>query len=205
MSHRNIIITAIDGFTGYTIAKSILLHDTLKKKVGTITGLTLDSTSPTAKELQPLGVKIVQHKPGRIKQVVELLQSTGADTICLIPPASEQKVAITQELIEAAKRAGIPNVCFISRAGCDMAEASKQPRLREFIDLEAAVLACKGDVSTQTGHSPVIIRAGFYAENLLLYAPQIMKEKSIPLPIGGKHKFAPMAIEVSIWPVVGLV
>lgn len=39
-------------------------------------------------------------------------------------------------------------------------------------------------------------RAGFYAENLLNYAPQT-KEGSLPLPIGPSHKFAPIALGVS--------
>ncbi|EXJ62074.1 hypothetical protein A1O7_02507 [Cladophialophora yegresii CBS 114405] len=194
MSHRNICITAIDGNTGSSIAKYILEHENFKKKVGTITGLALNQNAPLAKEVQKLGVKIVQHKPGRVKQMVEQLKSTGADTICLIPPASEKKMDITRELVDATKKAGIPNVCFISSAGCDLADPQKQPRLREFIELETMVLAAKGDPDTQTGHSPVVIRPGFYAENLLLYAPQMQQEQSIPLPIGDKHKFAPMGI-----------
>ncbi|KAL6363005.1 hypothetical protein LRP88_02405 [Fusarium phalaenopsidis] len=36
--------------------------------------------------------------------------------------------------------------------------------------------------------------AGFYAENLLLYAPQAKEEGILPLPIGEKHKFAPVAL-----------
>jgi len=83
---------------------------------------------------------------------------------------------------------------MISSAGCDLAEKDKQPRLREFIELEAMILAVKGDPSTETGHAPVVIRAGFYAENLLLYSPQAMKEHVIPLPIGETHKFAPIAL-----------
>jgi hypothetical protein len=114
----------------------------------------------------------------------------------LIPPAHEEKFDITMELIEATKRANIPNVCFISSAGCDLADPQKQPSLRQFIELEAAVMAAKGDASTETGHSPVVIRPGFYAENLLLYGPQIQEDKIIPLPIGKSHKFAPMAIQV---------
>jgi hypothetical protein len=194
---RNICITAVDGNTGSAIVKYILENDSLKKKVGTVTGLALKPNAPHAKELAKLGAKIVQHKPGRIKEMVQLMQSTGADTVCLIPPASEQKMEITQELIEATKRAGIPNVCFISSAGCDLADPNKQPSLRQFIELEALVLSAKGDPETSTGHSPVVIRPGFYAENLLLYTPQMMQEKIIPLPIGGNHKFAPMAMVVS--------
>jgi len=116
------------------------------------------------------------------------------DTICLIPPAHADKYDITVELIEAAKKAGVQNVLFISSAGCDVAESNKQPRLRQFIDLEKLVMQTKGDTSTPTGHSPVIIRAGFYAENLLLYAPQAHEDGIIPLPIGTTHKFAPVAL-----------
>ncbi|KIV80689.1 hypothetical protein, variant [Exophiala sideris] len=192
---RNICITAVDGHTGYSIAEFILSHDNLKKKVGTITGLALKPQSQHAKDLAKLGVKIVPHKPGRMKEMVNAMKSTGADAVCLIPPAHQDKVEITQELIEATKRANIPNVCFISSAGCDLADPQKQPRLREFIELETLVLSAKGDTSTETGHSPVVIRPGFYAENLLLYAPQLLEEKTIPLPIGESHKFAPMAIK----------
>lgn len=39
-----------------------------------------------------------------------------------------------------------------------------------------------------------MIRAGFYAENLLLYSKQAKKEGSLPLPIGSSHKFAPVAL-----------
>ncbi len=193
---RNICITAVDGHTGTAIAEYILNNDNFKKKVGTIAGLALKPNSNHAKELAKLGVKVVPHKPGRMKEMVSTMQSTGADTVCLIPPAHEDKFNITQELIEATKRANIPNVCFISSAGCDLADPQKQPLLREFIELETLVMSAKGDSSTETGHSPVVIRPGFYAENLLLYAPQLMEEKTIPLPIGQNYKFAPMAIRV---------
>jgi len=54
-------------------------------------------------------------------------------------------------------------------------------------------MEAKGDASTVTGTSPVVVRAGFYAENLLNYSPQA-KEGSLPLPIGPSHKFAPIAL-----------
>lgn len=87
------------------------------------------------------------------------------------------------------------NLIFLSSAGADYAERDKQPRLREFIDLETLVMQPKGDPSTgDTGHSPCIIRAGFYAENLLLYTKQAQGEGKLPIPIGDKHKFAPVAL-----------
>lgn len=63
------------------------------------------------------------------------------------------------ELVAASKKAEVPNICLVSSAGADMADAKKQPRLREFIDIEQAVLEAKGDASSgSAGTSPVIVR-----------------------------------------------
>ncbi|KAJ4016311.1 hypothetical protein NW766_004503 [Fusarium irregulare] len=191
---RNICITAVDGNTGFLIAELILKHRDFSRKVTNVVGLTLRPESEKAQELKPLGANIIPHKPGRIRTMVKALQDTGCDTICLVPPTHEHKLDITEELIHAAKRADVPNVLLISSAGCDYAERGKQPRLREFIDLEALVMEAKGDPNVSTGHSPCIIRAGFYAENLLLYSKQAKEEGVLPLPIGENHKFAPVAL-----------
>lgn len=155
---RNLCITAVDGHTGFTIAELIMTNNDFRKEIGSVTGLTLHPDSEFAKELAGLGVEIVPHKPGRVRDIAKTLRDSGADTLCLIPPAHEAKLDLTTELIEAAKKANIPNVCFISSAGCDLAERDRQPRLREFIDLEARILSCKGDSMTATGHSPAVIR-----------------------------------------------
>lgn len=137
---------------------------------------------------------MIPHKPGRVREMVETLKKSGCDTVCLIPPAHKDKFDITSELITATEKADIPNILFLSSAGCDLAERDKQPHLRSFIDLETLVLSAKGDKSTSTGHSPCIIRAGFYAENLLNYAPQVQQEGILPIPIGKNHLFAPIAL-----------
>lgn len=41
--------------------------------------------------------------------------------------------------------------------------------------------------------------AGFYAENLLLYSEQAKADGVLPLPIGESHKFAPVALGVSVY------
>ncbi|KAJ5576113.1 hypothetical protein N7535_003039 [Penicillium sp. DV-2018c] len=191
---RNVCITAADGHTGFTIGELLLTDDTFKKAINSVTALSLHPDSEHCKDLATLGAKIVPHTPGRMKDMIKTLKDTGADTLCLVPPAHESKYDLTVELIEAAKKADVPNVCFISSAGCDLAEREKQPRLRQFIDLETLVLASKGDASTATGHSPVVIRAGFYAENLLNYSQQAQQEGVLPLPIGKDHKCAPIAL-----------
>jgi len=75
----------------------------------------------------------------------------------MIPPAHIDKYEITLELVTAAKRAGVQNVCLLSFAGADLADAKIQPRLREFIDIKNLVLSTRGDPRTTTGHSTVVI------------------------------------------------
>ncbi|KAK3390814.1 hypothetical protein B0H63DRAFT_446908 [Podospora didyma] len=191
---RKICITAVDGQTGFLIAELILKDERFSKKIESVTGLALDPSSPKAKELETLGATIVPHNPGRERQMVNTLKKTGCDTICLVPPAHKDKFDICVELAVAAGKAGVQNVLLISSAGCDYAERDKQPRLREFIDIESVVLSAKGDPNIPLGHSPCVIRAGFYAENLLLYSPQAQEEGLFPLPIGENHKFAPVAL-----------
>lgn len=155
---RHVCVTAVDGHTGYAIMELLLTNETFRNSVDSVTGLSLQPHGETCKQLTKLGANVVAHEPGRLSKMVDSIKAIGADTLCLIPPAREDKLDLALELIDAAKKANIPNVCFISSAGCDLAERNKQPRLREFIDLEKLVLSSKGEPSTSTGHSPVVIR-----------------------------------------------
>ncbi|KAK5997719.1 Putative Rieske 2Fe-2S iron-sulfur YhfW-like protein [Cladobotryum mycophilum] len=191
---RNICITAVEGQTGFLIAELLLKEGKFSRQIDSLTGMSMNTSSPKCKELEELGATIVPHEPGRERDVVKALKEIGCDTICLIPPAHPDKYDITVELVNAAKKAGVTNTLLISSVGCDYADPQKQPRLREFIDIESLVMATKGDPDTQMGHSPCVIRAGFYAENLLLYSEQAKAEGVLPLPIGENHKFAPVAL-----------
>lgn len=155
---RKICVSAVDGRTGFAIAELILQHREFSRKVDSVVGLALDPKSERANELKDLGAVIVHHVPGRVKDMVKCLKDTGADTICVVAPAHPNKFDICVELVNAAKKAQVTNVCLISSAGCDYADPKRQPRLREFIDLEALVLQAKGDASTPTGGSPCVIR-----------------------------------------------
>lgn len=155
---RKVAITAVDGQTGFLIAELLLREGKFKKAIDSICGLAMDPSGPKCKELEQLGAAIVQHSPGREREMVQALKKTGCDTICLVPPAHQDKLDISLELASAARKAGVNNVLLISSAGCDYAERDRQPRLREFIDIESAVLASKGDPNTSLGHSPCVIR-----------------------------------------------
>lgn len=155
---RKVCISAVDGQTGFLIAELLLTSPDFSNKVDAVVGLALHPHSPKCKELEKLGATIIPHKPGKEREMVKTLKESGADTVCLIPPTHKDKYDITVELVNATKKAGVPNVCLLSSAGADMASAEKQPRLREFIDIEQLVMSAKGDPNTETGHSPVVIR-----------------------------------------------
>jgi hypothetical protein len=155
---RKLCITAVDGQTGYLVAELLLTNPKFSGRIDSIVGLSLHPQSPKCKALAKLGMEIVHHIPGAERKMVTALKNTGVDAICVIPPAHKDKYEITLELVEVTRRANIPNVCLLSSAGADLADAQKHPRLREFIDIESLVLSAKGDPSTETGHSPVVIR-----------------------------------------------
>lgn len=155
---RNLAITAGDGQTGHLIAELILTNDDFSKKVNSVTITTLHPESERAKELEKMGAIIVPTTPSDKEGIVQAFRDAKIDTICLIPPASSNKLELTMEMVEAAKEADVQNVLFLSAAGCDMADEEKQPHLREFIHLESMVLAAKGDTSVKTGHSPCVLR-----------------------------------------------
>lgn len=155
---RNICITTAEGNTGFLITKLLLTDPGFKKGFNQVTALAINTQTPYVQELGKLGAVIAQHKPGRVRDTAKVLQDTKADTLMLIPPAHVNKIDITLEILEAAKRVNIGNVCLLSAAGCDMADRDAQPRLREFIELEVALMKLKGDPSTRTGYSPCIIR-----------------------------------------------
>lgn len=155
---RNVCITAVDGHTGFAIAELLLTNEDYSKNIGTVVGLSLKPNSPDCKALAKLGATIVHHKPGTVREMVDTLEDLDADTICIIPPPHHDKVDITTELVEATKKANIPNVCLLSAAGADLADEKKQPKLREFIKIEELVLQAKGDHKNKGGQSPVVIR-----------------------------------------------
>ena len=155
---RKICITAVDGQTGALIGELLLTNGNFSEKLVKICGLSLAPQSTKCAELSKIGIEIVPYILGKEWNVVSKLKSMGVDTICLIPPAHQNKFDITRELVMATKKANIPNVLCISSAGADLAMLDKQPRLKEFVEIEHLVMAAKSDTETTTGMSNVCIR-----------------------------------------------
>ncbi|KAI0323311.1 NAD-P-binding protein [Cubamyces sp. BRFM 1775] len=192
-STRKILVTAGEGQTGRLIIDLLATDEDYVNKYDELTALVFSEQAKSILQEYDT-VKTVVYDPKDEEMLVKTMSMV--DTCLLIPPARKDKAKITRTLLEAARKAqSVQNLVLLSSAGADYAERDKQPRLREFIDLEALAMQPKGDASTgDTGHSPCVIRAGFYAENLLLYSKQAQGEGKLPLPIGENHKFAPIAL-----------
>ncbi|TFK55473.1 NAD(P)-binding protein [Heliocybe sulcata] len=189
---RKLCITSADGQTGHLIAELILTDDTFSSKIAELTLLALHPEK--CQDLADLGAKVVPHKPGNVKALTQSLKESGADTILMIPPAHKQKLKLAEEMLTATREAGVNNTVLLSSAGADLGEDEQHPRLREFIKIESMFMESKGLDTTPAGNSPCVIRAGFYAENLLLYNKDAQKNQKLRLPIGPTHKFAPVAL-----------
>ncbi|TNY17473.1 hypothetical protein DMC30DRAFT_106421 [Rhodotorula diobovata] len=190
-SQRVVAITAVDGHTGSSLVELLLSDSDFDGKFAKVVGLTFGEPGPDAKDI--LDEYQVETMP--VDGMDEdKLKELGVDTLCLIPPASKDKLALVKQVLELGKKAkSVKNLVFVSSAGCDYAERDKQPHLREFIDLEVLAMAPKSDPSTEeTGHSPCIVRPGFYLENLLLYSKQAQADGMLPIPVDENHKFAPV-------------
>lgn len=215
MPHK-IAITSGDGQTGHLIAELLLTSPEFKTKLGG-KGLTVLTHDPEkTADLEKLGAIIVPvaaadttanstkkattDKGGKAaasnksSALVAAMKEAEIDTICLIPPARGNKVQLTHEMVEVAKKAGVQNVLLISAAACEYADAKEQPVLNSFLEIEAMVLAMKGVEDVPLGHSPCVIRPALYAETLLLVAKQAQSEGALRLPIGPNHKMAPIAL-----------
>ncbi|KAL5359894.1 hypothetical protein BJX96DRAFT_174783 [Aspergillus floccosus] len=164
---RQLWIASVNDYSGFLIAELISTDPSFAQKNRFHHGPVAPSRAESCKALTKVGEKIVPHKPGRLKDVFQTLGALERMRYV----AHQVNSDIPVKLIEAAKKAVISNVCWVSSAGCDLAERDKQPLLREFIDL-----------------------LDFYAENLFLYSKQAQEKGSLPLPIGSTHNIAPIAL-----------
>lgn len=194
-SERNIAITSTDGHTGHLIAELLLTDTTFRQRFTNLACITLNPSAERNKALEKLGAVIVPHIPGKDHlALLKAMKDSKIDTICLIPPAVEDKLELTREMLEVARDGDVPNSLLISSAGCDLADPEKEPNLRQFIEIENMFMEPKGDKETKLGTCPVVIRAGFYAENILLYNEQAKRSGKLPIPLGQNNKFAPVAL-----------
>jgi uncharacterized protein YbjT (DUF2867 family) len=175
MTKPKVCITSVDGFTGYEIAKLLATEPGFKDKIQCICATAEDESE--AIDLKDKGVTICKAKSS--SDYAGIFEK--ADTVVLIPPSRKDKAEHAKNLINAASEAKVKNCIVISMAATDMADL-KSHHLCEFQKIEHLVKQANFE-------HWLILRANFYAQNLLLYKEQI-KKGILPIPIGD-GKFAP--------------
>ncbi|KAG1762668.1 hypothetical protein EDD22DRAFT_561524 [Suillus occidentalis] len=189
---RSICITAADGQTGHLITE-LLLSNQFKSKFTELFCLTLQPEK--CKDLEEMGAKIIAHHHSDPAGLVQSLKDSRADTIFIIPPAHAHKLRHARDVLKAVAAAGtIKNTVLLSAAGADLAEEKTQPHIRQFTKIETEMMHLGRAGGTGAGTCQCIIRAGFYAENLLLYEKDVKKDGLLRLPIGDVNSFAPIAL-----------
>ncbi|GAA6040851.1 hypothetical protein JCM8097_007747 [Rhodosporidiobolus ruineniae] len=191
---RVIAVLSAEGYTGSSVIELLYSDGKYKGKFSKLVGVTFGE--PVSQDVKDI------HSDYNVETVLiddideDKIKELGVDTALVIPPARKDKLDLVKQFLELAKKAKtVKNVVLLSSAGADYAERDKQPRLREFVDLEVLAMQPKSDPSTgDTAHSPCVVRAGFYLENLLAYSKQAQGEGKLPLPIDEDHKFAPVAL-----------
>ncbi|KIJ69197.1 hypothetical protein HYDPIDRAFT_24050 [Hydnomerulius pinastri MD-312] len=189
---RNICITAADGQTGHLLTELLLTDEQFSSRIEKVHCLTFHAEK--CEDLEKLGAEIVELKAHETKKLFKSMKESGADTIVIIPPAHEEKMKLSHEMVQAVKEAEIKNTILLSAAGADLAGEKSQPHLRDFIKIEQECMQLRYHPETEAGTSQCIIRAGFYTENLLLYNKDAQKSGKLRLPIGETHAFAPVAL-----------
>ncbi|KNE57197.1 hypothetical protein AMAG_18013 [Allomyces macrogynus ATCC 38327] len=106
--------------------------------------------------------------------------------LALVPPTTADKFEIANQWLQAATEAGVKNAVLLSWAGCN--DAANHPSLCKFCDLEKAFN------NASSIDNKAIVRAGFYAQNVLTYAKQIVHDHCLPAPTGD-GKWAPLDAE----------
>lgn len=178
-------MTAGEGHTGHLIGELLLSNEEFSKKVKQLTVLTSNPDHEHIQALVELGAKAV--KATTAKEIEAAMVDAKPNAAMLIPPATGDKMKEVTQILAVMKAAGgVENAVMLGSAGADLADANSMPRLREFVEMEKLAMQELGIVS--------IIRAGFYAENLLLYNHSAQDKGKLPIPTGKTHRFAPIAL-----------
>jgi len=178
MKKPSVVITTCDSLPGYCCAQYVLKQKNMFEKVkcgGT------DRNNKFMKDLQEMGADVCQYDLHDTEKLKQMFQ--GTDCAVLIPPLHQSDVGITRNMIEAAKKANVQAVGFLSVLGCDKANTK---RLRQLHQLEE-------QVQNINAKCVCIWRKGFLMDVFFGMTQEFHKGK-LPLPTKDK-KCAPISID----------
>lgn len=141
----SIVLTSGEGQTGHLIAELLLTNPDFKKSVKTLTLLTSNTEHSHIKSLVSSGAVAV--KATTKEEITKAMEDAKPNAAMIIPPSSADKLKEVKELLAVVKEVGgVENAVLLSSAGADLA-GENLPRLREFVEIEKAVMAAVGAAS----------------------------------------------------------
>jgi len=117
-----------------------------------------------------------------VKETWELVK--GCDCMLIVPPATQNRVEVALQEVEAAKSAGVKFICLLSVADID----NKQMGFgQQFQEIENAI--------TKSGIPHCFMRAAFFMENFLGICQHIKEKGEFSFNVKSDAKFAPIACD----------
>ncbi|UYZ59056.1 SDR family oxidoreductase [Hymenobacter latericus] len=115
-------------------------------------------------------VEVDYHRPATLP-----VAFTGVDRVFLLTPFSDDQLAINEQLVEAAKAAGVKQVVRLSAAGADAEPGIQLGRWHRQMEQYLA----------QSGLSYTVLRPTSFMQNFVNYQGQSIREQgAIYLPLG---------------------
>ncbi|KAI9026154.1 hypothetical protein DFJ74DRAFT_28746 [Hyaloraphidium curvatum] len=175
---KRLFVAVGDGYTGYyAVEESVrmkLFAEVVVAVIAPEAVAVLQTLDPTSVNAKTVNIE----DPRSIAEAAQ-----GCDVAYLVPPARHDKIELTRHMLSGVRDAGITKCVVLSSIGAD---AEDKPSLAKFLEIERALKEAAFPVSC-------ILRAGFYSQNMLLYADQL-NEGYLALPIGA-GKMAPVDIQ----------
>ncbi len=119
----------------------------------------------------------IETRVATFEDVAALTQAfQGIDTLFVLLPLVENKVALAQNVAAAAKAAGVKHIVRSSGAGADPASSFALPKLQGQID----------ETLASTGISTTFLRPGGFMQNYVNYQSQAIKSGTIYMADGAQ-------------------
>ncbi|KND00177.1 uncharacterized protein SPPG_04518 [Spizellomyces punctatus DAOM BR117] len=178
-----VLVTTAESRTGDAVVQELLSGEYKNRIAKVIALFPPDLENP---EHMNLGAEIqnIDVLETSVDELSTLMKSNGVDVAVLVPPATDAKVLVAENLLRAAQEAGTLNAITVSSQACDDPNGGR--RMQQFLAIEKASKA-------SSVPNVCIARAGHYIQNLFLYTEQVKDSKTLGLPIDHK-KFAPVDV-----------
>jgi len=174
-----VTVSAADSHVGHSIALHLAQH--YRYKLRELRVLVHPSHEERVTDLVNYQATVYKIDTTTTTTVVETSVFERCDRFIFVPSVHLHRTHEARLLLDAAKRAAVRSVLFISHLGAEAAHKSMQ----EFRDIEAHV---------KEWENHVIFRTHWFIQNIRLWASQIKEKFELALPLPSNHRFSPLDI-----------